>query len=426
MNCRLKLARKSVFNINKQELHKMEEEYAIVESAGTEISPISIKRLLHSIRPVWQGKGLIKRVERLLPVDPSSACQRLLNAAIYDLREKIVTIGIDIGKEIAKTYKLPPIEKDEDILENYSPYNIIDLSYRIGILRRSEWRRIQRCYEIRRDLEHEDNEYEAVLEDSFYIFKSTIEIILSQDPIELLKVIDVKQIIEGPNRITISEELLEDFSHAPELRQTEILRFLVSTAQNSEQPDLIREHSYELLRHFKPTTKTQVVITIAQELEKKLGRNKLDLITARIGQAIGATAYFKKTKLKDYYAAILKDFDNAGSNWAEQGKTVSLFYDIGHLNYCPKDLLQKFLRYLILWYIGEPGGYGTWGRNRAVFCSDSAAPIIKRIFKESKNLAEDIENYRKDSTIKNLIENRHLLARFEDLLDISGRIGSGS
>ena len=174
----------------------IDEESSIVPRTQKEVSPASIKGMLEIIRPVWKGKGLIKRVERLLKVDPSSACQRLMNAAIWDLRAKIVTIGIDIAKEVAKTYRLPPIEQDDDVLENYSTYNVIDLSYRIGILRRSEWRRIQRCYEIRKDLEHEDNEYEAVLEDCFYIFKSSIEVVLSQDSIELLKVTDVKQIVE--------------------------------------------------------------------------------------------------------------------------------------------------------------------------------------------------------------------------------------
>lgn len=404
----------------------MEDEYTIVRRSGTEISQASIRSMLDLIRPVWQGKGLIKRVERLLTVDPSSACQRLLNAAVYDLREKIVTIGIDIAKEVARIYKLPPIEKDDDILENYSTYNIIDLSYRIGILRRSEWRRIQRCYEIRKDLEHEDNEYVAVLEDCFYMFKSTIEVVLSQDPIELLKVTDVKQIVQEPQRITITEELLEDYSHAPELRQKEIIGLLVSTSSNNDQPDIVRENSFELLRHFKATTKTRVVIEIAQELEKKLGRNRIDLVTAKIAHAIGATAYFKRAKLKDYYSSILSNFKIAGSDWADQGKAVSLFYDIGHFTYCPKDLIKNFLKYLVLWYIGEPGGYG-WGRNRAVFNSDAAAPIIKRVVKNAViKLAEEIEELRKDKQIEGLISDKHILARFENLLDVAGKIHTDS
>ena len=44
--------------------------------------------LLSKIREEWQAKSLIKRVKRLLPVDPSSACQRILNAAFSRFTRK--------------------------------------------------------------------------------------------------------------------------------------------------------------------------------------------------------------------------------------------------------------------------------------------------------------------------------------------------
>jgi hypothetical protein len=400
----------------------MDEEFGLIQKTGGEISKTSINSLLDSVRPVWKGKGLLKRVERLLQVDPSSACQRLLSASIFDLREKIVTVGIDIAKEVAKIYKLPPIEKDEDILENYSTTNIIDLSYRIGILQRTEWRRIQRCYEIRKDLEHEDNEYEAVLEDCFYIFKSTIEVILSKDPIELLKITDVKQIIEEPSRITITEELINNFEHAPELRQREIISFLISTIYNEEQPDIIRENAFELLMHFKTKTKTACVIEVAKILENKIGKKPIDLVTARIGHAIGATAYFKKIKIKDFYHSLLLQFKSV-TKWSEQAKVVGTFNDIGHFTYCPPDLIPLFTEYLVNWYIGEPGGYGTWGQNRKVFYSDKAAPIILRIFEYAEvKLNVELENLREDKDTKDKLQNRYILDRFEKLCDTIDRI----
>ncbi|MCY3840781.1 MAG: hypothetical protein OXH09_19385 [Gammaproteobacteria bacterium] len=160
----------------------------------TETSKVDV--LLNHIRPEWRAKNLIQRVEKLLNVDPSSACQRLFNAAIHDLRQKIVIAGLDIAKEASKQHKLPPITKAEDI-EDYPVMRIIDLAYRIGLLSRPEWRRILRAYDIRKDLEHEDDEYEAGLEDCVYIFKTCIEFVLSKDPIELLKLTDIKNIVES-------------------------------------------------------------------------------------------------------------------------------------------------------------------------------------------------------------------------------------
>ena len=55
---------------------------------------------------------------------------------------------------------------------------------------------MHRCYEIRRDLEHEDDEYEAGIEDCVYMFRTCIDVVLSRDPVELLRVTDVKEIIE--------------------------------------------------------------------------------------------------------------------------------------------------------------------------------------------------------------------------------------
>jgi hypothetical protein len=48
--------------------------------------------------------------------------------------------------EAAKLNKLPPITKAEDVLENYSTTNTLTLAYRMGLVTRPEWRRLQRAY----------------------------------------------------------------------------------------------------------------------------------------------------------------------------------------------------------------------------------------------------------------------------------------
>jgi hypothetical protein len=86
-------------------------------AVGRRVAASGVDALLGQVRPDWQAKSLIERVKAILPVDPSSACQRLLNAAIHDLREKIVIAGIDVAAEAAATYKLPPISRPDDIYE---------------------------------------------------------------------------------------------------------------------------------------------------------------------------------------------------------------------------------------------------------------------------------------------------------------------
>jgi hypothetical protein len=65
----------------------------------------NVPALLAHVRPHWQAKNLIERVRKLVDVDPSSACRRLLNAAIHDLREKIVIGGLDIASDAARQHR---------------------------------------------------------------------------------------------------------------------------------------------------------------------------------------------------------------------------------------------------------------------------------------------------------------------------------
>ncbi|SNR74296.1 hypothetical protein SAMN04488009_3539 [Maribacter sedimenticola] len=386
--------------------------------AGEPISKSGIQTLLNGIRPVWKGRNLIERVVRLLPIDPSSACQRLFNAATHDLKEKILIMGVDLANEIATNYKLPPIKREEDILE-YNVSKTIDLAYRIGILTRPEWRRIHRCYEIRRDLEHEDDEYEAVLEDCFYIFKSSIDVVLSKDPIELLQVIDAKDLVESSTNISVTEEFLTDYKSAPKGRQREISELLISFASDDAKPDIVRENSVELMRHINPITDKTVTIEMASVLEKKLDRTGIDLKTAKIGNACGAMGYFKKVRLKDFYGTLKNEAKKIGNDWGVQKKFCAKLEDIGGLKYCPTEHYEDLLKSIVIFYIGERS-YGPYSGSRPVFFSNGAAPIIARIVENDGIKANTIlEGLRKKRPIKSDIQDKHLLRRFEDLVDLT-------
>jgi len=199
-------------------------ENAIMVVANRELAITrDVQGLMLQIRPEWQAKNLVQRVTKLLPIDPSSACQRLFNAAIHDIKKKILVAGIDIAKEAAASNRLPQINRPEDI-EEYNVSKTIDLAYFMGLLSRPEWRRITRVYDIRRDLEHEDDEYEATIEDCFYIFKTSIEAVLAKDPIEVIRLTDIKEIVEQPTAVTLDHSVREEYSVAPAVRQIDIYK----------------------------------------------------------------------------------------------------------------------------------------------------------------------------------------------------------
>ena len=229
-----------------------------------DVALFNAPHLLSLIRPAWQSRNLVNRVKKILPADPSSACQRIFNAATHDLREKVVIAGIDLAKEAAKSNRLPPVDKDVDVLDSYSVSHLIDLAYHMGLLARPEWRRLTRCYEIRRDLEHEDDEYEADYEDCVYMFKTCIEVVLAKDPLHLIRVIDIKDLVEQSTPIAPSQGLMVDYEGAPQPRQEEIQKFLVSNALNTIQSDIVRQNCLRLLTTLEPFTKNPAKITMAK------------------------------------------------------------------------------------------------------------------------------------------------------------------
>ena len=406
----------------------MSDNFQIVPRKEYELTKQNIATvLLEQIRPVWQSRTLIDRVKLLLPIDPSSACQRLLNAAIHDLREKVLTAGIDIAEQIAKEHKLPPIDTPEAI-EEYPTARLLDLCYKMGILSREEWRKLQRAYDIRRDLEHEDDTYQAGLEDCFYIFKTCVEIVLSRDPIKLLKVTDVKDVVEEPVPFVPSSELLEDYQHAPQVRQKDIGRFLISSALDSAKPDLVRQNCIELMRCLELITPPQVKIELASDLGQRIGRNKLDVVHAKVAYACGALPYLRQVQLRDFFGFLFQQMEKIGYQWqghTKHANVLEILEDVGGLATCPTALQPNFIKWLILVFIGEPS-YGRYSNLRPVFYSNTASPIIKRLFENSPKQVFDLfRQLANDKDIIAAMANKFVARRFELLLDRESEAENG-
>lgn len=398
----------------------MDNQIALTENIK-QITDSDAPKLLLKIRPQWQSKNLIQRVKNLIAVDPSSACQRLLNASIHDLREKISIAGIDIAAEACKQYKLPPVTKSED-LENYSATNLINLSYRMGLLSRPEWRRVCRCYEIRRDLEHEDDEYEAGVEDCIYIFKTCIDVILSRDPIQLIKVTDFKELIEEASAIVPDRAFLEDFENAPQPRQEEILKFLISKALDSNISDVIQQNAYSCIGYLNPITRSAVSVKIGEYLQQRVGRNHLTPRMARIAEAVGVFPYLRRSVRIDFFEKVYSELSDIGTHWQQNEKHGDLlrsFIEYGGMNNCPLEVRKKILKWLILTFIGSPGGQTRYGNVRHVFYSNSAAPLIEEIIlKSAITIKNDLKNLRRAKEIKTALQNNHVARRFEKLIDL--------
>jgi hypothetical protein len=358
-------------------------------TAAKMVAASGVDTLLAQVRPAWQAKSLIKRVKDPLVVDPSSACQRLLNAAIHDLREKIIIAGLDVAQDAASLNGLPQAKKPEEVQE-YSTTHTLDLAYHMGLISRPDWRRLKRAYDIRKDLEHEDDQYEAGIEDCVYVFRTCIEIVLSRDPVSPVRVVDIKEIVESPKRVALSKEMLENFTSAPDKRQFEIAKFLIRASRDEKKPDIVRQNAIEALRSLRSIVRKSARAQIGQYMQEVLTTKAADLPDMKIAAAMGVTPYLKQSKVNQFFSDFHRRLVQVGHRWTshdQHQKLLDDLEDVGELEVVPSEIRSKMVLWMVRCYIGEPGGYGM-GYNRHVFYSNIAAPRIEDAFAKAGVLIE--------------------------------------
>jgi len=75
--------------------------------------------------------------------------------------------------------------------------------------------------------------------------------------------------------------------------------------------------------------------------------------------------------------------------------------------------------------LGEEGRRGTWGRSRAVFNSDVAAPIIERLFRAGgKKVRTILEEVATSKLIAALVTYQPIARRLERLRDLTDDPGA--
>ncbi|MBI2848478.1 MAG: hypothetical protein HYX83_04815 [Chloroflexi bacterium] len=385
-----------------------------------EFSPV--EQYLARVRPEWQAMPLVGRVKRLLPVDPSSACQRLLNAAGHDLRSKIRYLGLDLAKDVANTFGLPRVNNDED-LEDYPTARLYDLAFRLGLLNRAEWRRMNRAYEIRRDLEHEDDEYEATTADLIYIFETAIDVVLSREPVQVIQLQDVNAIVESDAPIQVAQDIIDDYRDAPPQRQAEVFEKVTFWSLDKERPELVRANCSRLLRKIAPITPHSAKIELAKKLEVKIGRHPADIETAQACIISESFPYIHRRQQRSIIDAFLNQFSSVPPHWlrhSEHRELLDNFVSAGGFSACPSGAEWSIVRWMIEAYVGVPGQSGFYGRNRPVFYSDAAAPRIEAILETAPpNIKIVITTAAQEAATQRLLHIPEQRPRLERLVNIT-------
>lgn len=115
--------------------------------------------------------------------------------------------------------------------------------------------------------------------------------------------------------------------------------------------------------------------------------------------------------------------NRTGYHWSSNsshGGLLRKLQEFGGLRAIPDDVLHEILKWMVLCYIGEPGGYGM-GINRRVFFSNSGAPLVAAIIQEAPEVAAPVlAALGSDETVQRACrESAHVARRYQELLDLA-------
>jgi hypothetical protein len=218
------------------------------------------------------------------------------------------------------------------------------------------------------------------------------------------------------------QALLDDYQHAPRPRQEEIGSFLISMALDGAQPDVVRQNAVSLLRRLRPITQNAVKVSLAARLQDRLGRRPLDDVCAHVAHASGALPYLSRAQRAEFFKTIYERLQKVGTGWRahpHHGELLRTLKELGGLLLVPLAVRKKIVEWLALAYIGEPGGYGTFGRRRRVFYSDTAAPLVEELVAEAATvIKDDLRACESSRAVKRAVQDEYVARRFQELLDI--------
>ncbi len=148
----------------------------------------------------------------------------------------------------------------------------------------------------------------------------------------------------------------------------------------------------------------------------------IDARMARVAQAAGVFPYLRQSARLSFFEQVFSNLEKVGTRWTaynQHGDLLRSFIDFGGLENCPHEIRKALLKWLVLTYVGEPGGRTQYGNVRQVFYSNSAAPLIEEIIsKAAPVIRDDLKALRDHKHIKRALCTDHISRRFEALIDI--------
>lgn len=389
-----------------------------------ELSLDVANRLQHKLlklREPWRSSRLIERVERLVLVDHSCACQKLFNTAIWDIKDKLGDWGEDFVYKIAHSPRNTN-RGIENTIEGLSTTELLNLSYKSKLLKFEQWEMMTECYQIRCKLEHEDKRFEVNSLETEKFFNVCINEVLNVEKIEI-ETIDQFEYLYDTSRIAVpSKVLIDSFAEWSKSKRERTIMFLLDLATDSSISVSVRHNSRTSLMFLRTHLTDDLKKAIANRYsDPNIQHIDSDLLETL--RCIDVLRLIDRSSNSKFFESVYVAMNEVGEEWYKGIKQVEVlqsFTELGSLDECPNRHKVNIFNWLALTFIGQDSGNTAYVSDRNVYFDKDASSFIQRLIREAHFISDRmINDLLLDEIISVRIENSFIAARFERFIELA-------
>lgn len=338
-----------------------------------------LSKELTNVREEVMDNPYIKEALRVLPTGGyRSAIGSYWNAVVDDLRKKVIHRSLDLfNKELTLKRAIKTYEDFQDFVTDY---DLIEGAFKIGVIGWEAKRMLNQARETRNVFDGHPASSEPNIFKVLDMITDCNKYVLSQEyPISIIDVDKYLSIMDSDKFEKNVAAIDIAFSDLPSTYKYELAnKFYASYLHDSSSSEL--KSNIQLCF---PILWDILDKEHRQQLGKKVDSEIIAGDKVKIEKAIdfillasNGLRYVSTSTRKMVFEPAIKKMEDSLDQWSEEGKAVKYLERLGSI--IPDELKKRYVSCLSMSYIGYNGYSNNWARTD--FYSDSAAPVIKRIF----------------------------------------------
>lgn len=344
---------------------------------------------LANVRDEFVGNQYIQEAVKVLSAGGyRSAIGSYWNAVVDDLRRKIIHRSLDLfNKEVDPKKK---VKSYEDFQDHITDYDLIEGAYSIGVIGWEAKKLLHQARETRNIFDGHPSSSNPNIFKVLSMITDCNRYVLSQEyPVPIIEIDSYLGTMDSPNFAKNEIAIEQAFSDLPQIYKNELANKLYNSYLHDSSSTELRANIEFCLPILWGFLSKEDRLQIGKRVDKEIvngDQNKIKKAIDFLVLTSNGLRYISNASRKGIFEPAVKKLEESLDDWAEEAKAVSYLERLGTI--IPEDLLERYVISLILTFVGRKG-YSLY-YSRTDFYSDSAAPIIERLFERFDDRTADI------------------------------------